>query len=181
MFNYYSIKGGYSLFCIRGRNFSASLISVFFGKIQQASITSSLFLLFSLLIDSHLFYFYFVMGPPSPKRSRKSKPSCDPSNHNSKYNQLWEREFTFLKPSQRGINHAYCSLCKRDFSVAHGAVGDVKNHVSTKMHKANKEAMKGSTSMASYFSVASDMNEKVNNIIYLFVAIGKNNYYYHCY
>jgi hypothetical protein len=39
---------------------------------------------------------------------------------------FWEKEFTWLKKSDTGEDMAHCKLCNTNFSVAAGALYDVK-------------------------------------------------------
>jgi hypothetical protein len=56
-----------------------------------------------------------------------------------KYQQFWEKEFTWLKKSDTGEDMAHCKLCNANFSVAAGALYDVKRHAkrSTPFLKSN--------------------------------------------
>lgn len=94
------------------------------------------------------------MSSLSPPRPKKAKPTGSKSSHNCKYNKEWESKHPFLKPStKKGENYAYCSYCKCDFSVSHGAMNDVKNHIKTKKHSVNHKVVVQSSKISSYFPV----------------------------
>ena len=62
-------------------------------------------------------------GPCTSTPSKRKKYVC-------KYQQFWEKEFTWLQKSDTGedMAHCHCKLCKTNFSVAAGAFYDVKRH-----------------------------------------------------
>ena len=77
----------------------------------------------------------------------------------------WESKHPFLKPStKKGENYAYCSYCKCDFSVSHGAMNDVKNHIKTKKHSVNHKAVVESSKISSHFPASGTMYEKVSKV-----------------
>ena len=53
-----------------------------------------------------------------------------------KYQQFWEKEFTWLKKSDTGVGEdmAHCKLCNTNFSVAAGALYDVKQLAKRSTH-----------------------------------------------
>ena len=62
-----------------------------------------------------------LSGPCTSTPSKRKKYVC-------KYQQFWEKEFTWLKKSDTGEDMAHCRLCNTNFSVAAGALYDVKRH-----------------------------------------------------
>ena len=64
-----------------------------------------------------------LSGPCTSTPSKRKKYVC-------KYQQFWEKEFTWLQKSDTGedMAHCQCKLCKTNFSVAAGALYDVKRH-----------------------------------------------------
>ena len=112
------------------------------------------------------------MSSLSPPRPKKAKPTGSKSSHNCKYNMEWESKHPFLKPStKKGENYAYCSYCKCDFSVSHGAMNDVKNHIKTKKHSVNHKAVEESSKISSHFSASGTMYEKVSVKFILFFLL----------
>lgn len=105
------------------------------------------------------------MSSLSPPRPKKAKPTGSKSSHNCRYNMEWESKHPFLKPStKKGENYAYCSYCKCDFSVSHGAMNDVKNHIKTKKHSVNHKAVVESSKISSHFPASGTMYEKVSKV-----------------
>ena len=62
-----------------------------------------------------------LSGPCTSTPSKRKKYVC-------KYQQFWEKEFTWLKKSDTGEDMAHCKLCNTNFSVTAGALYDVKRH-----------------------------------------------------
>ena len=62
------------------------------------------------------------MASPAKKRKTLQKFILE-------YTNLWPE----LKPSKIGDNHAFCEVCKTDFSISHGGRDDRPRHVSTKI------------------------------------------------
>ena len=59
----------------------------------------------------------------SPAKKRRTLQKLIPE-----YTNLWP----VLKPSNIGDNHAFCEVCKTDFSISHGGRDDCRRHVSIK-------------------------------------------------
>ena len=60
-----------------------------------------------------------LSGPCTSTPSKRKKYVC-------KYQQFWEKEFTWLKKSDTGEDMAHCKLCNTNISVTAGALYDVK-------------------------------------------------------
>ena len=79
----------------------------------------------------------------SSGRKRSLSGPCTPSKRKKyvcKYQQFWEKEFTWLKKSNTGEDMAHCKLCNINFSVAAGALYDVKRHAKRSAHVTAVEA-----------------------------------------
>ena len=59
---------------------------------------------------------------------KRKKCSC-------KFQASWKDEFLFLTESFKGNGHAFCKICRADFSVEHGARTDVNHHRESDKHK----------------------------------------------
>eukprot|EP00117_Sycon_ciliatum_P023044 scpid92567/ scgid19699/ len=68
-------------------------------------------------------------GPSTP---RKKRIACHTS---SKGQSEWTKYG--MKPSKKGLQFAFCTLCSCDFSVAGGGVHEVKRHCDSRKHKVN--------------------------------------------
>lgn len=80
--------------------------------------------------------FLFVKMPKKRKlsdsnelRSAQKKPKVV-----QKYKQDYNSEWPVLKASSTSISSAFCTLCRVDFSVAHGGRNDCQRHINTKKH-----------------------------------------------
>ena len=49
------------------------------------------------------------------------------------------RSWDFIKPSRKGENHARCTLCSADFSIAASGRYDITQHIATAKHRSNAE------------------------------------------
>ena len=74
-----------------------------------------------------------LSGPCTSTPSKRKKYVC-------KYQQFWEKEFTWLKKSDTGEDMAHCKLCNTNFSVAASALYDVKRHAKRSTHVTAVEA-----------------------------------------
>lgn len=66
----------------------------------------------------------------------------------SDYSIMWP----FVKASRVSENHAFCSTCAVDFSIAHGGRDDVRKHVRSKKHEAREEIKSKTVSVSSFFN-----------------------------
>jgi hypothetical protein len=72
-----------------------------------------------------------------------------------KYQHFWEKEFTLLKKSDTGVGEdmaalAHCKLCNTNFSVAAGALYDVKRHAKRSTHVTAVEASSKTKSITNF-------------------------------
>jgi hypothetical protein len=74
-----------------------------------------------------------LSGPCTSTPSKRKKYVC-------KYQQFWEKEFTWLKKSDTGEDMAHCKLCNTNISVTAGALYDVKRHAKRSTHVTAVEA-----------------------------------------
>ena len=51
------------------------------------------------------------------------------------------------------INHAFCSACRIDFSVAHGGHDDCRRHVAIKRHQDYAKLMSKSARIDTFFFI----------------------------
>ena len=45
------------------------------------------------------------------------------------------KDKTFLIRSKLGEYHAFCHTCRNDFSVPHGGLADIRDHIKSKAHQ----------------------------------------------
>ena len=74
----------------------------------------------------------------------KTRPKCSGNFKRS-------RNIPFLTPSKKGDKYTYCSLCFRDFSVAHGRLNDAKRHCHSSEHQRKHSEQQSCSSIATYF------------------------------
>ena len=75
----------------------------------------------------------------------------------------YEINYPVMRKSNVSNNHAYCSLCRADFSIGHGGIGDVTKHVKTSKHAAKAVKSGQSTRKIQQFFV--DSSGKDLNVI----------------
>lgn len=66
----------------------------------------------------------------------------------------YRQEFPTLSTSSRGPDFAHCTVCKSDFSVAHGGRNDCIKHVQRQAHQKAEECMKNVSCIKSAFGAA---------------------------
>ena len=73
-----------------------------------------------------------------------------------KWSQKFKQEYTVEWPcitkSQKGIYHAFCTVCSRDISVEHGGRDDVRRHIATSKHAEIAKSRSSSRTVASFFT-----------------------------
>lgn len=86
-----------------------------------------------------------LSGPCTSTPSKRKKYVC-------KYQHFWEKEFTWLKKSDTGVGEdmAHCKLCNTNFSVAAGALYDVKRHAKRSTHVTAVEASSKTKSITNF-------------------------------
>ena len=47
------------------------------------------------------------------------------------FKEEYSRSWDFIKPSRKGENHARCTLCSADFSIAASGRYDITQHIAT--------------------------------------------------
>ncbi|KAK1903977.1 6-phosphogluconate dehydrogenase decarboxylating [Dissostichus eleginoides] len=80
----------------------------------------------------------------------------------------WTADHEFIKVSRRGEKHAFCELCRSDFSICHGGQNDVDKHIATEKHKSNAMAVKGTTLSVMNMFVKKNQSTAVINAELLF-------------
>ncbi|XP_063761556.1 uncharacterized protein LOC134879144 [Eleginops maclovinus] len=68
----------------------------------------------------------------------------------------YNAEWPTITRSRLDDFHAYCMLCKTDFSVRHGGRHDVEKHIRTAKHTSYKAAVEATRPIAGFFTVDSD-------------------------
>ena len=86
------------------------------------------------------------------------------------YNKQWEAKKTWVKPVSGDSTKAFCTLCRREFSIGHGGENDLTQHASTEMHKKATLA-KGASNIGAFFVTSTAENDKI--------AASEASYVYH--
>ena len=75
------------------------------------------------------------------------------------YNSKYGTEFDFITKSGKSKQHAFCTICRRDISIAHGGRSDIVLHTKSKLHIGNFESESSSTpKITSWMSTSQDLN-----------------------
>ena len=85
-------------------------------------------------------------GAPSKKRRVSEQ----------RYKLDYNVEWPIITRSKLDDFHAYCMLCKADFSVRHGGRHDVEKHTRTGKHQSYKAAMESTRPIAGFLTLDKD-------------------------
>ena len=88
------------------------------------------------------------------------------------------REFTWLKKSDTGEDMAHCKLCNTNFSVAAGALYDVKRHPKRSTHVTAVEASSKTKSITNFVDDKKSFELGNNNTLATTILVYKNIYKY---
>ena len=66
------------------------------------------------------------------------------------FQKSWEKDFPWVKSSDRGPNYAFCTICKSHFNVAHGAKNDVLRHSKSQGHLKYEKGQGATQSVSSF-------------------------------
>uniref|UniRef100_A0A8C6LFC2 Uncharacterized protein n=1 Tax=Nothobranchius furzeri TaxID=105023 RepID=A0A8C6LFC2_NOTFU len=77
-----------------------------------------------------------------------------------RYKKEWEVKQTWIKPVSSNTTKAFCTLCRREFSVGHGGENDLTQHAATDMHKKAKQA-KGASNIGAFLATSTAENDRV--------------------
>ena len=74
------------------------------------------------------------------------------------FKEEYSRSWDFIKPSRKGENHARCTLCSADFSIAASGRYDitVTQHIATAKHRSNAERKDSNQSILQFVSSKSN-------------------------
>jgi hypothetical protein len=78
---------------------------------------------------------------PTEKQSTLSRWS-------NTFKKQWTEDHLTIKSSRKGDGHAFCEVCRADFSISHGGYHDVKRHIATEKHKINARAVANTSKMS---------------------------------
>ena len=59
--------------------------------------------------------------------------------------------YSFISKVQGNCYKAFCTLCKREFTISHGGLSDVKQHVSGAEHKKNDRTVASNAVVNKFF------------------------------
>ena len=76
------------------------------------------------------------------------------------FKEEYSRSWDFIKPSRKGENHARCTLCSADFSIAASGKYDITQHImtlqSSAKHRSNAERKDSNQSILQFVSSKSN-------------------------
>lgn len=87
----------------------------------------------------------------SPPRKRAKRAQL----YRSEYKQLWP----CIDPSKRK-GYVYCTVCKKEFSIAHGGKDDCRRYVNCKTHQDYLKLQTGNTTVTKFFPTAIESSEQ---------------------
>ena len=111
-----------------------------------------------------------LSGPACFTPQKKKKYKCS-------YQDSWEKEFQWVKPSDRGASDAFCILCKSHISISSGAKNDLMRHAKTASHLAYEKSSAGSKNISLFMSNAkTKLQDKIINAETLFAnSVAEHN------
>ena len=68
-----------------------------------------------------------------------STSTSDRRSRNQTFKEEYKKAWDFIKPSKKGNNYAYCSICSADFSIAASGRYDIKKHIAIAKHRSSKQ------------------------------------------
>ena len=71
-----------------------------------------------------------------------STSTSDRRSRNQTFKEEYKKAWDFIKPSKKGNNYAYCSICSADFGIAASMASgryDIKKHIATAKHRSSVE------------------------------------------
>ena len=77
------------------------------------------------------------------------------------FKEEYSRSWDFIKPSRKGENHARCTLCSADFSIAASGRYDITQHIATAKHRSNAERKDSNQSILQFVSSKSNDYETI--------------------
>ena len=83
------------------------------------------------------------LTPDRTPPKKKMKRLC-------RFKQSWETEFEWCRKVSENDYKAFCTLCRREFSIAHGGLHDVSTHSKSELHLRAVDAAR-SSSIRSFF------------------------------
>lgn len=91
----------------------------------------------------------------------------------TKYSTTWESSYSWSKEVKGNAFKAFCSVCNKDFSCAHGGVADLKQHAAGVSHNVIKT--RASSALSKFLTKPSD----VASDFQISVSIGEITSVYH--
>ncbi|PNF17541.1 hypothetical protein B7P43_G15823 [Cryptotermes secundus] len=101
-------------------------------------------------------------GEESPSKTPPRKKLKFQAKHNQIYLKKWGDMFSLVKPGP-DENRAFCTLCRKDFSISHGGQSDLRQHAQYKGHKIKEKCNSGSSNKLSKYFANLNNNEEYDN------------------
>ena len=90
-----------------------------------------------------------------PKKSKK---------YFCKWKPEYTKDYVHFTASKRGASHAYCVLCKQDFSISHGGRNDLDKHKNTLSHCQAEKSTSDASSFKDFFTCRTTSNLEEDTI-----------------
>ena len=81
-----------------------------------------------------------------------STSNSDRKSRNQTFKEEYKKTWDFIKPSRKGNNHAYCSICSTDFSIAASGKYDINKHIRTAKHRSSAECKETNRPITQFLS-----------------------------
>lgn len=82
------------------------------------------------------------------------------------YNQVflesYTQDFPMIIKSHKGVNYAYCTMCRSDIKISHGGKRDIKDHLKTKKHCDYVKIQEKTPKIGTFFDAGGTDNEVIN-------------------
>ena len=76
----------------------------------------------------------------------------------------YTKDYVHFTASKRGASHAYCVLCKQDFSISHGGRNDLDKHKNTLSHCQAEKSTSDASSFKDFFTCRTTSNLEEDTI-----------------
>ena len=81
-----------------------------------------------------------------------STSTSDRRSRNQTFKEEYKKAWDFIKPSKKGNNYAYCSICSADFSIAASGRYEIKKHKATAKHHSSVECKETNRPITQFLS-----------------------------
>lgn len=98
------------------------------------------------------------------RHERKLKGAAVYSTSYSANETVWKKTFDCVSKSSVSDEHVFCNVCKKDLSVAHQGIADIRRHTEGKRHRRMVQGLKNQPRVGSFFNSLHDKVRPLNLI-----------------